>query len=345
MTKSCLYICQNAIGDVITSLPSIHFMNFLGFEVDILINNDISDIFSSDPNIKNTHKASPEWFDENYPLSDAEINFEQFYQFNQYDLIIDSYSIQNTKKIVKKIQHLTATGIQFDSIEETYSRFVSQEIWQSWGDGKRNVSDCFADLIRASGYDYKNSYPSLFISASSDKYASEWFLKNRINPRKAIAINPGAGNDLKKYPIDSFIKLSELLQNGGYEPFFTFGPREFDLFESIKTRIKNYHLSGISNIQDIGAILKSVLLVVSNDSALMHVGASVGTRTVGIFGPTKSKIWFPYSQPFNKIIEIDLECRKDCLNGCAERPCLNEILPEDVFAAIELMLLNNHEVT
>jgi len=339
MNKNCLYICQNAIGDVITSLPSIHFMNHLGFKVDVLVNSEISDIFFSDPNIENIHKAPPKWFDELYPLSASEIILKEYIPQKMYDLIIDSYSIQNTKEIVKKIQHSSATGIQFDKNQDIYGRYVSQEIWQSWGNGKRNVSDCFADLIRASGYSYKNSHPSLYISASSEKYALDWYVKNGINPTKAVAINPGAGNDLKKYPIESFIKLSELLNQNGYESFFTFGPRELDLFESIKSRVVKYHISDNSSIQNIGAILKTALLLVSNDSALMHVGASVGTRTIGIFGPTKSNIWFPYSRTLNKVIELDLECRRSCLSGCAERPCLNEIYPEYIFHEIQSMQL------
>ena len=336
--KNCLYICQNAIGDVITSLPSIHFLRRIGFEVDILINEIFHDIFVADPNINKIYKAPSYWFNSEKSMTISNDDLKRVVNKNYYDLIIDSFVSELTKKLVGIINHEVSTGIQFDSSLPNFTKFVPYAKWTSWSEDQRNVSDCFADLLRESGLNYENTPPILYISRSSEFYAEEWFHNNEINPKNAIAISPGAGNELKKYPIERFIELEHFFLKNGYETFFIFGPKELDLLKSIQGKIKKYYLSFESEVQNIGAILRSSLCTISNDSAMMHVSASVGTRTIGIFGPTKSSIWFPYRQPWNRVIEKDIECRKTCLTGCDERPCFNDIYPQEIYNLAKQML-------
>jgi ADP-heptose:LPS heptosyltransferase len=77
----------------------------------------------------------------------------------------------------------------------------------------------------------------------------------------------------------------------------------------------------------------------------MHVGAAVGCRVLAIFGPSNSRIWFPYKAPWNQVIERDVPCRRECRNGCQLFPCLAEISPAEALRRLRAMLLEKIGVT
>ena len=58
-----------------------------------------------------------------------------------------------------------------------------------------------------------------------------------------------------------------------------------------------YDFTGATSVGQAGWIISKSKLLVSNDSGLVHVGASCGVPTLAIFGPGYPKQWGPYQQP------------------------------------------------
>ena len=73
----------------------------------------------------------------------------------------------------------------------------------------------------------------------------------------------------------------------------------------------------------------------------MHMAVAVGTRTIGLFGPSRADIWFPYRQEEGHLhLWPDREdcCGKDtCIQSL---PCIRLIPVNDVFNAAGLLLSN-----
>jgi heptosyltransferase-2 len=96
-------------------------------------------------------------------------------------------------------------------------------------------------------------------------------------------------------------------------------------------------------LRDLACALSFCTVVVSNDSGLMHLGAAVGSRILGIFGPTVPGFGFtPWGKGHN-VIEHSLWCRPCTLHGNHRCPqgthnCMKGIATESVLAAIEEML-------
>jgi ADP-heptose:LPS heptosyltransferase len=90
-------------------------------------------------------------------------------------------------------------------------------------------------------------------------------------------------------------------------------------------------LVGKTNVAEAAALLAECDAVVSNDSGLMHLGAAVGTPTIGVYGMTDPAVTWPYGAP-HKIVR-----RTDCqpclllpstvLNSCSHRTCLTTLSP------------------
>jgi ADP-heptose:LPS heptosyltransferase len=71
--------------------------------------------------------------------------------------------------------------------------------------------------------------------------------------------------------------------------------------------------------------------MISNDNGPMHIAAAVGTRVVGLFGPSDPAIWGPCGVG-HRIFYKQLDCRScfhpDCFRGdenCMRLICLDEV--------------------
>lgn len=115
--------------------------------------------------------------------------------------------------------------------------------------------------------------------------------------------------------------------------------------------------TGQTTLYEAAAMLENCDLFIGNDGGLLHLAAAMNVPVVGIFGPTNAVAWRPYGwEATNEVARaaivqapLDLACRP-CLYrdkklgqrlGCAPRPCLTEITPEQVIKAARKILAEN----
>ena len=87
-------------------------------------------------------------------------------------------------------------------------------------------------------------------------------------------------------------------------------------------------------------------LMVSMDSANMHLASLVNTPVVSIWGATHPYTGFMgWNQKLENAVQVDLPCRpcsifgnKPCLRG--DYACLNSITPDMVFSKVKAVLNN-----
>jgi len=341
-----LYICMNALGDVITTLPSIHFLKRSDrHNVDVCVKADFTEIFLADPYVDRLISAPNSWFDIQPPSPCDQIEeITVLPEFRtHYDVIIDSMCIPQTVKLIELLKPHAATGIGFDSFLHVYDHPVTIELWKSWSEEMRTVCDCFADVVRAWHKDYTESVPVLYVSLLSQRWAVEWLANKNSRQLPLVALNPGAGYQLKCWPLSRYLELGEMLTTKGYCPLFIFGPNESALVSQASQQITD--MNGIcysspnSRVQNVAALLQQCLLTVCNDCGIMHISAAVGTRTLAIYGPSISKLWFPYHQDWNQVLELDVECRRRCSHDqCADHKCLSDISTLEVLVRALRML-------
>ncbi len=345
---NALYICQNAIGDIITSLPSIHFLKekCKDISLDICVSESYADVFLADIHINSVIAVPKEWYGMNTVLPTIDI-VSRFTK--HYDLVVDIMCIPQTAELIKKIHPEKAIGIGFDDVVHAYDDYLPQEQWAAWDNGDRTASYCFADIVQLYTKECSLKDPELYITEKAQKQGREWMEKNNPKQRLVIALNPGAGNEAKRWPMLNFIELARELKEREFLPLFIFGPKESFLFQRYsenlaKTGSLIFH-SEIFSIQPLAGILNQCGLVISNDCAVMHVSAAIGRPTIGIFGPSHSKIWFPYSRKKNRVIERNVPCRKNCRGVCSHFSCLTEIHLEEVLqTSLELLDLSIDEI-
>lgn len=98
-----------------------------------------------------------------------------------------------------------------------------------------------------------------------------------------------------------------------------------------------------TNLQELASVLKRADVVVGVDSGVIHLAAAVGTRVVGLYGPSDPSITGPQGVG-HVALTVGAECspcfRTVCRLGCK---CMTEIKPADVISAIEERVVAGRE--
>ena len=172
-------------------------------------------------------------------------------------------------------------------------------------------------------------YPS-----EKDKIKIDTILKNFFQNKKIILIAPGSKWFTKRWPEEYFKTLIQnLVKRNDLLIVITGGKEEKEIELNLDSKVLD--LRGEISLLELAELIKRAILVVSNDSAPIHItSAFPNTRIVGIFGPTVKEFgFFPWSEN-SKVFEINgLYCRPCAIHGgnfCPEKHfrCMREITPD-----------------
>jgi heptosyltransferase-2 len=169
------------------------------------------------------------------------------------------------------------------------------------------------------------------------------------NDRVWIGLCPGAEfGPAKRWPSAHYAALATQLIDYGYS-IALFGSKkdQTDCGEIIATipainRHAVVDLSGRTNLTEAIDLLAAMHAVVSNDSGLMHIAAAVQKPLIAIYGST-SPSFTPPLAPQVEILQEKIHCspcfQRECPKAGADHlRCLNELLPQKVFAALQTLL-------
>lgn len=162
---------------------------------------------------------------------------------------------------------------------------------------------------------------------------------------KLAVISAGARSHIKRWPADKFAKLADrLITELGFKVILVGDKDDIPVCDSVEKNMKNSaaNLCSKTTLKTLAALLERASLVVSNDSAVMHLASYVDVPTLAVFGPTDENKYGPWSQK-NSVVKSYLDCRP-CMNAqCAssELACMEKIEVEEVFEAAK-RLVSSH---
>ncbi|MBI5854670.1 MAG: lipopolysaccharide heptosyltransferase II [Nitrospirae bacterium] len=167
--------------------------------------------------------------------------------------------------------------------------------------------------------------------------------------RPWIAMNVSARWPTKCWPIQSFAKLIDQLNEAGIGPVVLFGaPSEREAADAVSRLMAQQPISlvGQTGIGLLPALLRKAAVLVTNDSGPMHVAAAVGTPVVAIFGPTSPARTGPYGAS-HQVLRAGIPCSPCFSRRCtnvSQLECLTAIAPSDVFRAVQQVLQGRAKV-
>ena len=106
--------------------------------------------------------------------------------------------------------------------------------------------------------------------------------------RNKIVLLPGAGRLEKLWPLERF---REIAKRYGDRAVVVWGPGELDLAHAIGGT-----MAPATNLRELAFVLKHASVVVGGDTGPLHLADALGTRVVGLYGPTDARRNGPYGQ-------------------------------------------------
>ncbi len=189
-------------------------------------------------------------------------------------------------------------------------------------------------------------YPSLEDKATVDRLLIECKLSSK---HKYVTIAPGTIWNTKRWPTERFAVVCRKLINQNVPVILIGGKEDKLLCEEIIGIVQSkiiFNTAGRLTLLQSAEIIRRGRVLVTNDSAPMHIGVSVGTPVVAIFGATAPEFGFAPVGKNDIIVEIKgLKCRPCAIHGGKKCPiktfeCMISISPELVFEKIMLILEN-----
>lgn len=190
-------------------------------------------------------------------------------------------------------------------------------------------------------------YPDIFFSEEDHSVVSNWLNANGIvETERMICLAPGSVWNTKRWLPERYAQLAKEFASFGYRVLLIGGYQDIELCNQIVEMSDENAIStaGIFTLRQSAELISRAEIIITNDSAPLHLGVAVKTPVLAIFGSTLPEFGFyPYG-PHDRVLEVkNLFCRPCGIHGrrqCPEKHfrCMREITVFQVFqAAVELL--------
>lgn len=209
--------------------------------------------------------------------------------------------------------------------------------------------DRYLDVFAAAGYPAK--LKDDIFRFSSAEYPQAFVEQHQLSPKdkRWIGIAPFAKHQEKMWPLEKMKQVIQSCTEKGYQIFlFGGGKEEIVAFKTLKQDFPDAIIVAgeLSLTKELG-LIKNLNLMVTMDSANMHMAAISGIPVVSIWGATHPYAGFgPLNGNEKYIVQIsheELDCRpcsvfgnKPCFRG--DHACMEWITAQQVMNMIEVAL-------
>lgn len=313
-----LFVTLSNIGDCLLSLPALDALcsEYPQAEITCLVPERPKEIFTANPRIKRVVV-----FDKHARLRDKAKLFFSLAQ-EKFDLVVD-------------LRNSFFGAFLPASRRSSPLRFIPPRF--------RHMKD--RHLFWAGFPDYpfrENKQQSLAVSSGDEEYIDGILKEKKLDDNaRLIVVAPGARSQAKRWDKHNFGRLCGLLLKDGWGVVLAGDRADEPVCAYVRSRAGEgvLDLCGKTSINQLAALLKRSRLLITNDSAIMHLAGYLNTPCAAIFGPTDENKYGPWSAD-NIIIKKDVFCRPCEKAACrfGDSACLAFLKSDEVFTQVNSML-------
>ncbi len=316
--RKILLIKTGAAGDIILTSPFFQSISasFPGSEIHLLTKEEYKEIVKPCPVFHRLH-----WFGKvNMRKTIAELNQEDF------DLVVNLQGNLRTDLLVSALRAKKKAGF-----------------------GEHLIANLIYDVYLARGFDKDLREPQIKLlqSLGAEKIISsfkvwldkedvsnfpEFMAQHRLVPEKSwVVFHPVASPEWvsKCWPAEYFARVGQSLIEEGYLVVLVGGKEGVEVGKKIEGMMSGQliNLLGKTNFPELVQVIQKARLLITTDSAPMHIAAATGTKTLALFGPTDPRKHCPQGVNF---LFSNQTCRPCYRKICTRLWCLRSISPENV---------------
>ena len=344
--RHILCLQMNAIGDSIISQPAWANLQSIFPEatIDLVCRPHVAPLFIEDPSLNaifpfENHKYRPWLFKDNRKLKKTLLE-------GNYDLLIDFTALPLTANICATDMATPSIGFQ-RLINSPFGRFDLGRAYDLTYPYSETDSIRILMLKLVENYSRvkaQENNPELYLKNSVIEKAEFLLKKKGLGKNSFLVLHPGAKWPPKRWPLTYWRQLIGLLIRNIDFPIVVMGNKE-------DSKLINYIVSDFDDSKTVSfvsdridlssAVIKMAGLCVSNDSAAMHIAASVKTKSIALFGPVSPDRSAPPSKEICKIFYRHMFCSPCTLYYSRDRCrrginfCMYGIKPQMVYKEIK----------
>lgn len=338
-----LVIRFSAIGDVAMTIPVIHSFatQYPQHEITILSRMAMKPLFLNMP-------ANVTFFDSD--LSGVHKGFKgvsklfRQLQKEKFDYVADFHNVLRSKYLRLRFD---LKGVKVAHIHK--GRRDKEKLVRRHNKVFKNLKSSFqryADVLQRLGFPLEMNFQSIYGDGKGDYSIIEPIIGEK-GSAKWIGIAPFAKHSGKIYPIELQEQVvAHFAQRPDVRVFlFGGGQKEEAVFDEWTAKYPNLtSLIGKVNMNTELILMSYLNVMLSMDSANMHLASLVNTPVVSVWGATHPYAGFMgWNQSSENAVQVDLSCRpcsvygqKPCWRG--DYACMYQILPEYIIRKVESVI-------
>jgi heptosyltransferase-2 len=159
-----------------------------------------------------------------------------------------------------------------------------------------------------------------------------------------VLMGVGARWETKRWPARHFVALADRIERErGLTSLYAVSPGERAATELAPLLSGRGAAALALPFRELAALAAHARAVVSNDSAVLHLGPALGIPAVGVFGGTVPQFGFARQGPLDDVAEIELGCRPCGVHGRSRCPlghhaCMRRLEPDLTFQVLARVL-------
>ncbi|MER9934563.1 glycosyltransferase family 9 protein [Mesorhizobium sp. M0088] len=189
-----------------------------------------------------------------------------------------------------------------------------------FGHGGSHYLYRYLSPLGALGLAIQDPTPRLRPTKSAQEECAKLLSENALAKKSYVAVHAGARSEGRRWPPQHFAAvIDEIYAKTGLRSLIVGGPDERPVAQSIIETATSPVATGVgkASLEVLVALLAEAAIFLGNDSGPMHVAASVGTPTVGLFGLQSPDLWGPFGVP-NKTLRPPVPCSCVAPGVCKE---------------------------
>lgn len=342
--KKILLIKLAAIGDSILLIPTLRTLkkSFPDAEITFICSQINYSVIRKIPYVNKIIDCNVHSFLNNPFLF---IKFIRDLRKEKYELLIDVGQWERINAIISMLAKADYT-IGFKT-EKQFKHFGYDSVVPHLRN--KHELENFLDLLIPVGINISEEDKKLeyFLSKEDYKFASTFWIENGLEGRTVVCLHPGCGENGKprEWAVKNYIDLGKRLvdYDDNITILITGASHEAERCREIATNIsKNViNTAGHHKLDNVVALVQKAKLIVCSNTGMLHIASCVGTKTMGLHGPTNPLKWGSYNKK-SVLIQSDKFC-SPCLYlghdyGCQVPQCMAHISVDDVFIYIRKAL-------
>lgn len=333
-----LIVKTHALGDLLLLTPALRALkkHYQTAKIDFLTGYWSSEAIKSNPYIDSIISIPDQVFHDPKPLALMRLAWRL--RHNDYDFGVIFQPSQFMHWFVR------STGIKHIAAPVSSRCHYPVHYASTWRlNRNRYIVEDFLDVVRTMGISSDGIELDFVVPEGAIQSVATLLHDSHLKKREYVVICPGGGRNprdwvaQKIWPVENYFQLVGRIQNEGIKVVLAGAESDREQIRSLLGIPNIIDLVGKTSFAELAELLKNARMLITNDSAPMHLALSVRCPFIALFGPSRWRALLPETGRF-VVMHADIPCApcydNEPFGKCDRFDCIRSIDVNGVYESV-----------